>query len=313
MTTIETLLLAEGARPATIDGRDVIQIQPTVVYDLAGGYLDVDTDRRIVGAWLPDWEGIPTKAAWMEHAYHDPATGSFTVKGADDDLAHHLEGKLLDWARQHSTPAVLSDLTEEDDGRITWEITHPDGHTTHYSTNTDGEGIWSSPDERPLGLMRQQAGTLQWNMSGLSRAQMVAKIRRRFGAITGTPAGRLSAAHLRALRTSLGLSVRDLAELVDVKPGSARAWDKGAYLAPAGVIAELHAFKADTDDTVADLADYYRQHPAAWPMLIPRLPEDVDDFEAPVEVPESVTVDWWKLVAVRVCDRVPGLWVEWNE
>lgn len=119
----------------------------------------------------------------------------------------------------------------------------------------------------------------------------------------------MSAAHLRALRTALGLSVKDLAEWADVAIGSARCWDTGRYYAPAGVVAELEELKAQTDRAVDQMADHYAV--ASGFMVIPRTPEDMPWTVPCVQVPEGVTLDWWKLVAVRVCDRVPGLGIEW--
>lgn len=122
---------------------------------------------------------------------------------------------------------------------------------------------------------------------------------------------RMTAAHLRALRTSLGMSVKDLADWADVAPGSARAWDVGKYYAPAGVIEELQEFKHTTDQLVDELADHYTAE--GGPMLIPRTPKELPWTIDGVEVPDGVTLDWWKLVAIRVCDRVPGLWIEWPD
>ena len=119
----------------------------------------------------------------------------------------------------------------------------------------------------------------------------------------------MSGAHLRALRTALGLSVKDLAEWAGVAIGSTRSWDTGRYHAPAGVVAELEELKDQTDRTVAELADHYKT--AGGPMVIPRTPDDMPWTVPGVVVPEGVTLDWWKLIAVRVCDRVPGLTVEW--
>ena len=119
----------------------------------------------------------------------------------------------------------------------------------------------------------------------------------------------MSGAHLRALRTALGLSVKDLAEWAGVAIGSARSWDTGRYHAPAGVVAELEELKDQTDRAVTELADHYAA--TGGPMVIPRTPEDMPWTVPGVVVPEGVTLDWWKLVAVRVCDRVPGLTVEW--
>ena len=46
----------------------------------------------------------------------------------------------------------------------------------------------------------------------------------------------MTAAHFRALRTYLGYSVADIADYLGVSINSARAWDKGAYSPPAGVV-----------------------------------------------------------------------------
>ena len=119
----------------------------------------------------------------------------------------------------------------------------------------------------------------------------------------------MSGAHLRALRTALGMSVKELAEWADVAIGSARSWDTGRYYAPAGVVSELEDLHMDTSHAVDDLAEHFREH--GGPMVIPRSPADLPWTVEGVEVPEDVTLDWWKLVAVRVCELVPGLRIEW--
>lgn len=120
---------------------------------------------------------------------------------------------------------------------------------------------------------------------------------------------RMTGAHFRALRTYLGFSVREIANRLGVSQNSARDWDKGAYSPPAGVVAELEELQHQTDQAVTALADHYTA--AGGPMVIPRVPADLP-WEAPgVQVPDRLTLDWWKIVGMRVCDQVPDLRLEW--
>lgn len=122
---------------------------------------------------------------------------------------------------------------------------------------------------------------------------------------------RMTGAHFRALRTYLGYSARELADYLDVSQDSARAWDKGAYSPPAGVIAELEQLRAATDHAVDYLTRHYTEHTAEWPMEIPRTPDDIPTMLPQLVMPGPVTVDWWKHVGIRVCERVPGLTLDW--
>lgn len=119
----------------------------------------------------------------------------------------------------------------------------------------------------------------------------------------------MTAAHFRALRSYLGLSLTDVASLLDVSPNSARMWDTGRARVPAGVADELLDMHRQTTETVERLARHYETHPHEWPMEIPRTPEDGEAWMPTVGV--GWTLDWWKHVGIRVCERVPGLTLDW--
>lgn len=121
----------------------------------------------------------------------------------------------------------------------------------------------------------------------------------------------MTGAHFRALRTHLGYSVADIADYLGVSINSARAWDKGAYSPPPGVVAELGKLQAATELAVTYLSDHYSRSRIEWPMEIPRTADQIDDMRPQVVMPGPVTVDWWKHVGIRVCERVPGLTLEW--
>ena len=122
---------------------------------------------------------------------------------------------------------------------------------------------------------------------------------------------RMKAAHLRALRTALGLSVKGLADMLGHPNYSAMSWDTGRYYAPDEVVDDLELLHAHTVRSVEDLAEHFREH--GGPMVIPRSPADLPWTVEGVDVPADVTLDWWKLVAVRVCEMVPGLRIEWPQ
>lgn len=121
----------------------------------------------------------------------------------------------------------------------------------------------------------------------------------------------MTGAHFRALRTYLGYSVKEIAEYLDVSQNSARDWDKGVYQPPAGVVEELHELSDATDDAVEYLARHYSKSEIEWPMEIPRTAEDIPGMLPEIVMPGPVTVDWWKHVSIRVCQRVPGLTLDW--
>lgn len=122
---------------------------------------------------------------------------------------------------------------------------------------------------------------------------------------------RMTGAYFRALRTYLGYSVADIADYLDVSVNSVGAWDKGTYQPPAGVVGELIELKEATDQAVEHLVRHYSQSDIEWPMEIPRLAKDIPGMLPEIVMPGPVTVDWWKHVGIRVCDRVPGLTLEW--
>ena len=288
-------LLARGAVPHTDnDGRNVVALRAPLVFELLGGEIlgDGTAWSHATGTVTQDDLGVRL-VTW------DETDKVFRVEGDNPHMATLIEQALMGWAAQSLIPDVIHDLEEMEGGGWSWKIAGPSGESSEYRTNRNSEGLWADG--------RQILGHLQWDMSGLTREQAVMKIRRRFGGIAGDAP--MSGAHLRALRTALGLSVKDLAEWAGVAIGSARCWDTGRYRVPSGVVAELEELKDQTDRAVADLADHYAA--TGGPMVIPRTPEDMPWTVPGVVVPEGVTLDWWKLVAVRVCDRVPGLTVEW--
>lgn len=121
----------------------------------------------------------------------------------------------------------------------------------------------------------------------------------------------MTAAHFRALRTYLGYSLTEIADYLDVSHNSARDWNKGVYSPPPGVVEELVELSEATDKAVEYLTRHYSQSDIEWPMKIPRTAEDIPDMLPEIVMPGPVTVDWWKHVGIRVCQRVPGLTLEW--
>lgn len=122
----------------------------------------------------------------------------------------------------------------------------------------------------------------------------------------------ISAAQFRATYSYLGLSLRELAETLGVGLNSARSWDKGRTSVPVGVAAELTQMMAETNAAVKILARHYETHTMEWPMEIPRNPADVPGMLPELHILSfEPTVDWWKHVGIRVCERVPGLTLDW--
>ncbi len=112
----------------------------------------------------------------------------------------------------------------------------------------------------------------------------------------------------RALRTYLGMSVRDTADRYSVSVESVRDWDRGKYQPPEGIRADMEDMLDQTTTVVEHLAD--RAHDTQAPVAIPRTPRDLPWTVEGITVPEPVTLDWWKIVAARVYEDtgIPPVW-----
>lgn len=121
----------------------------------------------------------------------------------------------------------------------------------------------------------------------------------------------MTAAQFRATYSYLGFSLSELATELDISLNSARSWDKGSRPVPAGVQQELSQIVSETNQAIDYLAHHFDTHRAEWPMDIPRTAEDIPGMIPALNLSFSPTVGWWKHAGIRVCDRVPGLTLDW--
>ena len=103
---------------------------------------------------------------------------------------------------------------------------------------------------------------------------------------------------IRTVREYLGLSRRELSQLLQVSEATVQNWEKGKYPPPPGVateIARLEAFSGRTVQAVLDAAD----HPSPC-LLVYR-----QDADMPPPGPaRTLGAAWWRAVAARARDTL---------
>ncbi|PHP52743.1 hypothetical protein BW737_007810 [Actinomyces ruminis] len=111
----------------------------------------------------------------------------------------------------------------------------------------------------------------------------------------------------RVVREHLGLSRREIAELLAVSEGTVQNWEKGKYTPPPGVAAEVHQLEVYTrnavDAIVAEAAE--RKQPM---LLVWR-----QDADMPPGRARTLGASWWRGVAARVRERVDDLVVAYAD
>ncbi|GAA2013278.1 hypothetical protein [Brevibacterium samyangense] len=119
----------------------------------------------------------------------------------------------------------------------------------------------------------------------------------------------MNSATFRATREFLGLSDSWLADHLGVSPRTVRKWGTGESPVPVSVAEELTVLADRTARVVERYAEHFREREDRWPMTIPRTLDQGHQWHHDPGMP----VDWWRNLAARVCERVPGLWLEWPE
>lgn len=108
-------------------------------------------------------------------------------------------------------------------------------------------------------------------------------------------------AEFRILRESMGFTLDALAVRLDVQSRAVRRWEAGVLAAPAGVVEDILALKAQHDAaTAAQVGHFIVAADKTMTIPEPSSP-DVDGF------PPS----WYRTIAGRVRDAVPGLRIKY--
>lgn len=109
---------------------------------------------------------------------------------------------------------------------------------------------------------------------------------------------------MRMVRSALGLTVNDLAFILDVNPERIhKTWERGNAPIPPGVAFEIEQFITFTDTTVDVLVARAGQleHPA---IVVYGRPEEIP----PDHAASAYGPTWWDHVAFSVARKVPGLY-----
>lgn len=107
----------------------------------------------------------------------------------------------------------------------------------------------------------------------------------------------MTSAEATATRHLIGLTFEQVGEALDINPRSVRRWESGSSLPGAGAAGALRALRVEHDEDTSRLVAIARKGEA---LLIPTGEGD------------TRPAGWWKAVAARVLDRLPGTVIEWN-
>lgn len=116
----------------------------------------------------------------------------------------------------------------------------------------------------------------------------------------------MSAASFRTVRSFLGLSDQWIATHLGVHVRTVRKWGAGDSSVPKSAAAFLRELDVETASAVSVYVEAFTDHEDSWPFRIPRSDEESEGWE---EFPGK-PVGWWRNLAARVCQRVPGLWID---
>lgn len=111
----------------------------------------------------------------------------------------------------------------------------------------------------------------------------------------------------RTIREYLGLSRREMAELLDVSEGTIQNWEKGKYTPPPGVAAEVSQLEAYTRDVVDTIVVVAAEREQSM-LLVWR-----QDADMPPGRARTLGASWWRCVAARVRERVDDLVVAYAD
>lgn len=109
----------------------------------------------------------------------------------------------------------------------------------------------------------------------------------------------MSPAEVRMVRTFLGLSQEQLAGLIGADVRTVKRWEGGYYAVPDERREQIEAMEAEAAHTVGVLVEQL----GVSPDVVLSLPRDP---AAPYPA------GWWMMIAARVAQEVPGLYVRYQ-
>ena len=112
----------------------------------------------------------------------------------------------------------------------------------------------------------------------------------------------MTPAEFRVVREYLGLTGDWLAAELGVAGRTVRAWEAGKWPIPDGVREHIEQLEAHAADTVGEIIDHYTDD-VGDPTEVPLVTYRTDDECTHTGRPAS----WWRAVAARVAQEVPGL------
>ena len=110
----------------------------------------------------------------------------------------------------------------------------------------------------------------------------------------------MSAAEVRMVRTFLGLSQEHLAHMLGVDVRTVKRWESGYHAVPDRRRVQIEAL----EDDAAHAVGVYAEQLAAAPDVVLTIPRDP---AAPYPA------GWWLMIAARVAQEVPGVYVRFAE
>lgn len=103
---------------------------------------------------------------------------------------------------------------------------------------------------------------------------------------------------IRTVREHLGLSRRELSQLLQVSEATVQNWEKGKYPPPPGVATEIARLEAFSGRTVQAVLDAAADHSSPC-LLVYR-----QDADMPPGPARTLGAAWWRAVAARARDSL---------
>ena len=113
----------------------------------------------------------------------------------------------------------------------------------------------------------------------------------------------MTAAEIRVVTEFLGLSQRDLAAVLGVGERWVRKWFRGERAVPDGARREIEAIEAATGRAVGELVSALRDASDVGVVVYRR----DDEMWAARPEWEPYPASWWRMVAARAAQEVPGV------
>jgi transcriptional regulator with XRE-family HTH domain len=119
--------------------------------------------------------------------------------------------------------------------------------------------------------------------------------------------GRMTPIELKVVREALGLSREQLAAALHVGLRSVDDWESGRRPIPEGVGDDVERIEAYTAEVAGQLAAHLLEHAGDTPVFeVYDRDADMPALDLP-SAPLPPTARWWRAVAHRVAEDVPGL------